>query len=618
MATFNEAVDELTLHSADSFNCFFSFLGNGRCENTIPREQLDISLLWNLMTEIPQDHIIRRFVCISHQGSEVVRAVQEVMQKWVWEQSSMNFSLFKDMPSARNEGDNVQNPPINPSTYMSPSDRITSRSVAPPTPDTLPPPNVTPGIQTNDTPIKPSGGEASTNRRSSISSAERRIRRNRRWNNASPRESPLNARSRPRPQPPLAPMSAPAVLMSQKATAEQPRQPPARAISEQATSSGVQSNLQAPRTPARRRSQVQPIPQDESLSDHMRGPRPPGAYRSVGTEDGDENEEEEEEEEEEERSILSTADSENNDVDAMFTASLDDAPGLSRNPGTTQTRKSSNIDHPRTIDDKLREKIKKPLTNLQSRTYKRGYIYIFRDPRRPHLLKIGKTDREISQRREEIERSCQITLETVYKDGDGDNELPFHHSERAEKLIQQELAYYRATYECDVCRTGIDRKKTHKEWFKVSEDLAKQIVQRWVSFIRKGPYNEKGKLLSLWESRLCNMRRPRLNEKFEDHDVRHARWNVVLFANDADFFRHWAWETLFSTPEDRPRESLYYKLVRYRWQLWALFSWALIFILSFPRVLKFLIFLFGPLLSVAAFTILVMTTCLVIFELLRD
>ena len=171
---------------------------------------------------------------------------------------------------------------------------------------------------------------------------------------------------------------------------------------------------------------------------------------------------------------------------------------------------------PRAIDDKLRKIIK---TDLPSMGQEQGTVYIFRDkdPRRSNLLKIGMTRQEMTDRRTGVQRECNIVLEYVY------DTIPLSNYGRAEKLAQEELAYFRRPYTC----SKLNCVRNHREWFEVSEDLAKRTVKRWTDFMRENPYGEDKKLKEKWMVKINQMGRPGENEGMNDHDLRWRRWKFV-------------------------------------------------------------------------------------------
>ncbi|OCK93282.1 uncharacterized protein K441DRAFT_422099, partial [Cenococcum geophilum 1.58] len=94
---------------------------------------------------------------------------------------------------------------------------------------------------------------------------------------------------------------------------------------------------------------------------------------------------------------------------------------------------------------------------------------------------------------------------------------------RAEKLVQEELAYFRRPYTCSKPNCV----RNHREWFEVSEDLAKRTVKRWTDFMRQNPYGEDRKLKKEWMVKINKMGHPEENEGMNDHDLRWRRWKLV-------------------------------------------------------------------------------------------
>ena len=171
---------------------------------------------------------------------------------------------------------------------------------------------------------------------------------------------------------------------------------------------------------------------------------------------------------------------------------------------------------PRAIDDKLRKIIK---TDLPSMSQEQGIVYIFRDkdPRRSNLLKIGMTKQEMTDRRTGVQRECNIVLEYVY------DTQPLSNYGRVEKLAQEELACFRRPYMCSKPNCV----RNHREWFEVSEDLAKRTVKRWTDFMRQNPYGEDKKLKEKWMVKINQMGHPEENEGMNDHDLRWRRWKFI-------------------------------------------------------------------------------------------
>jgi len=513
--------------------------------------------------------------------------IQGIIQNWLWDQDAMRLSMpGNETPMDSSSLNNPVSVEVSaPSTPRSPLGSEALNHITLSTPGSRISPSATNNIHDDVSAHHTVGGRQSASRASSSSQSRRRTRESQ-WPDASSlQESPTAARIRRRNvrNETQRTASAPEMPTSQSGIAERPQAPSRIALSDQVLpSSSTNLNRQTPRTPLVQSLSIDLIPE---LMPGSFGPE------NTGNEEGT-------------PSVQANVESDDDadDAEAMSIDSIGEITPPASNietPSSANRRSiytTSKIQDAHSIDGALRMKIKE---DLPKKDKQRGYVYIFRDPARPNILKIGKTDLEVSRRRENIERRCRITLETVYQEGEGMDLLPLRNCQRAEQLVHKELANYNRRHLCPTC------KERHKEWFAVSEDLAKKTVQRWVTFIRKQPYDENGVLHDFWQERLYCMERPNLNEKPEDHDIRHERWKFVITATYFHFWKHWAWKTIFATPErDRPRESLYFKLVRFRWQLFAELSWVVIAILSFP--------------SVIASSIFVIITCFVFFDFLRE
>jgi T5orf172 domain len=585
MTTFDQVIDDL-YRTEEPVYCIFSNLGTKRCLVEISREQLESTPpLLSLVTESDYDiqrldgQFFSRLLCTEHQNMDVI---QGIIQNWLWDQDAMRLSMpGNETPMDSSSLNNPVSVEVSaPSTPRSLLGSQASNHTTLSTPDSRISPSATNNIQDDFSAHHTVGGRQSASRAPSSSQSRRRTRES--PDASSLQESPTTARIRRRNvrNETQRTASAPEIPTSQSGIAERPQAPSRIALSDQVLpSSGTNLNRQTPRTPLVQNLSIDSIPE-----------LMPGSFGPENTGN-----------EEAPPSVQADVES-GDDAEAMSIDSVGEITPPASNietPSSANRRSiytTSRIQDAHSIDGALRMKIKE---DLPKKDKQKGYVYIFRDPARPNLLKIGKTDLEVSKRRENIERRCRITLETVYQEGEGMDLLPLRNCQRAEQLVHKELANYNRRHLCPTC------KERHKEWFAVSEDLAKKTIQRWVTFIRKQPYDENGVLHDFWQERLYCMERPNLNEKPEDHDIRHERWKFVITATYFHFWKHWAWKTIFAAPErDRPRESLYFKLVRFRWQLFAELSWVIIAVLSFP--------------SVIASSIFVVMTCFVFFDFLRE
>ncbi|TID13125.1 hypothetical protein E2P81_ATG09854 [Venturia nashicola] len=126
---------------------------------------------------------------------------------------------------------------------------------------------------------------------------------------------------------------------------------------------------------------------------------------------------------------------------------------------------------PSHIDDRIRKRVREPLTPNQVLDGTKGYVYILEAVNQPGIFKIGSTERTITERKEEIERTCGRQLIEHY----GSELLPF--AQRAEKLCHEMLNFYRRRYPCSRCTNSITGLAVrHEEWFELPLDVARNCV----------------------------------------------------------------------------------------------------------------------------------------------
>ena len=174
----------------------------------------------------------------------------------------------------------------------------------------------------------------------------------------------------------------------------------------------------------------------------------------------------------------------------------------------------------RSTHERLRELLGKPLVSKESP----GFLYIFRDPESPEpRFKIGLTQRRYAHRIKEHRRLCEINPDVRYVSGYG---IPY--SDLLEKLVHADLE------DCKFprfCQNYTDTKcmSTHKEWFLVSEQMAKDTVKRWETFLRREkPYDLDGHLNIVWKY-LLEERSPISPDVLNwSHEARRAQWAEIL------------------------------------------------------------------------------------------
>jgi hypothetical protein len=198
------------------------------------------------------------------------------------------------------------------------------------------------------------------------------------------------------------------------------------------------------------------------------------------------------------------------------------------------------------IHDRLKEKLDRKLTP----TDQRGYVYIFRDPKRPDLLKIGRT-KSILQRMSQISYTCGLELVLV-KHFEVENYI------RTEGLIQAYVFDLCRSYKCEKC------KRKHGEWFEIGEECAETYVDRWANFMtQEQPYDAESKDLQSFFRKLVRTRQPLFrdlkNEELREH------WTQILSPTAADRFNH--------------RFSIALEIVwKFYWPVNAIIAWTTSFV----------------------------------------
>jgi hypothetical protein len=206
------------------------------------------------------------------------------------------------------------------------------------------------------------------------------------------------------------------------------------------------------------------------------------------------------------------------------------------------------------VHDGLKARLHKNITPNSNK----GVVYIVRDPNRPNLLKIGAA-KNFSQRKQQIERDCNLELEVVLVSDELENYT------RAEHLVHGDLLHLCWRHTCLGCDTD------HREWHEVSEDLAIRTMERWVRFMKEEqPYSGTGELKSIWTF-LMHKRRP--SSSTSNHDLRWRCWTHILQSPSIiDYCEH-----AFSIGKAHP---IWWYIWDYSWQASSFLSWATVFILT--------------------------------------
>jgi hypothetical protein len=132
---------------------------------------------------------------------------------------------------------------------------------------------------------------------------------------------------------------------------------------------------------------------------------------------------------------------------------------------------------------------RKILDPLEDRDFETGSLYIFNRASSPGHVKIGWTARSISHRLEDWSK-CGYNPNLLF------SVCCVPHAQRVETLTHHELIKeWRRERMCKApwCR------KSHKEWFEISEERAAQVLSDWADFMKRAePYDSEGWLKSWW------------------------------------------------------------------------------------------------------------------------
>ncbi|KIN03866.1 hypothetical protein OIDMADRAFT_177952 [Oidiodendron maius Zn] len=123
----------------------------------------------------------------------------------------------------------------------------------------------------------------------------------------------------------------------------------------------------------------------------------------------------------------------------------------------------------------------------------KGIVYIFRRPDCV-LIKIGYTTEETIQKRMKgFKRLCGYVPIVIHQ-------VSTEHAMKVESLVHRHLHKQRRkeTLIYGACNEGKGCTVHHKEWFVVSDELAKSTVEAWVSWMNQKPYDANGCLKPVW------------------------------------------------------------------------------------------------------------------------
>ncbi|KAF3037859.1 hypothetical protein E8E11_001013 [Didymella keratinophila] len=198
------------------------------------------------------------------------------------------------------------------------------------------------------------------------------------------------------------------------------------------------------------------------------------------------------------------------------------------------------------IHDRLKEKLNRQLTP----TDQRGYVYIFSDPDRPDLLKIGRT-KSILKRTGQIRYTCGLKIKLV-KHFEVENYI------RTEGLVHTYLLDLRRPYKCAECG------RNHGEWFKISKQSAVTYADRWANFMtEEHPYDADSNELQPFFRNLIRLRE-RLLRDLKSMELR-EHWTQILSPTATDRFNY--------------RFNIMWEMFRkFYWPVNAMIAWSVSFV----------------------------------------
>jgi hypothetical protein len=217
----------------------------------------------------------------------------------------------------------------------------------------------------------------------------------------------------------------------------------------------------------------------------------------------------------------------------------------------------------------IHNKLQKSLERNLTKSDRQGFIYVFLDPERRGLLKIGRSDNtEIRQK--QIQYTCGLKLQLVH-------ERTVDYCVRAEVLIHHDLLDLCRPYLCEKC--GLK----HGEWFDVGDEFARTTVNKWVDFIRQEkPYDPVSRALQPFWTHLISAKEPLFKCGVLDIDTLRLRWSHLLSPSLLDRL-YYKISTLLA-------HAVWKFLWKFWWQVNAAGAWTMMFI-AFQNHVTFLIML---------------------------
>lgn len=206
----------------------------------------------------------------------------------------------------------------------------------------------------------------------------------------------------------------------------------------------------------------------------------------------------------------------------------------------------------------LHTKIRVRLERMLTIKDQEGFVYVFADPARPGLYKIGRT-KNTEDRIRGLKYQCGLILDHISSES-------VNKYARAELLVHTYLLDLRETYKCRVCGT------THGEWFRIEKEHATAAVTLWTGFMNKEtPYDLETRQLQPFISDLIKSR---------DHLLKAAGSTVE------DARKHWNrnLSPTFSDHYQLKYSGIWGILWKFYWPINTMFAWTVAFAVSHHRV----------------------------------
>jgi hypothetical protein len=145
-------------------------------------------------------------------------------------------------------------------------------------------------------------------------------------------------------------------------------------------------------------------------------------------------------------------------------------------------------------------------------------VYVFSDPDRPEIIKIGSAQNP-SERKDELVKKCRFPSLTMHFQSEIMSSAV---ASKVETLAHYELGFFRRRFNCGSCSIN------HREFFQVDWRIAESVVKRWTGFFKFEPYDENGGLKEGWKDKMTKYTVQNQPEQdHENHDDRGKWWGQL-------------------------------------------------------------------------------------------